>query len=308
VLHAAFPGVNVLGLALAHNGNDDAGSRSPGDFIRRVGDAYRASGRKLPIMDNVGLHPYPDVNTDTPDKGYVWPNVGIPNLDRGEQAFWDAFNGTGQPTFQDGAARTAEGLGGFVKWILDEAGWQTNTQNLAGYSGTENVPPVDESTQAQYHAAIVRRLACDPHVAALLFFNWIDESDRDRFQTGSVRADGSMKPSADAVKGAIAGGCAGAQAMWTHSTAVDGARVDWTLKAGRVAFLYADEDATYTLTAKPKRGSHPKTVTVKGSVRAHLVLGVKVPGIATKQAAAADTITVTFAAAANPARTSTFSH
>jgi len=58
VLHAAFPGVNVIGLALSSTGNDNAGSASPGAFIRTVGDAYRASGRTTPLLDTVGYHPY----------------------------------------------------------------------------------------------------------------------------------------------------------------------------------------------------------------------------------------------------------
>ena len=35
-LHAAAPGVNVLALALSHDGNDDARGTSPGAFIRAV--------------------------------------------------------------------------------------------------------------------------------------------------------------------------------------------------------------------------------------------------------------------------------
>jgi hypothetical protein len=80
-----------------------------------------------------------------------------------------------------------------VRWILDEAGWQTDTRKLPGYFGKENTPPVDEAAQARYYKAIVRRFACDPHVAALLFFHCIDEADRDRMQTGLLRADGTSK-------------------------------------------------------------------------------------------------------------------
>ena len=58
VLHGAFPSVNVIGLALSSTGNDNAGSASPGAFIRGVGDAYRASGRTAPLLDTVGYHPY----------------------------------------------------------------------------------------------------------------------------------------------------------------------------------------------------------------------------------------------------------
>ena len=304
-LKAVNPGIDVIGMGLSPRGNPNRRTIPPVRFIKAVGDAYRASGRTRPLMDNVGLHPYPDTNTDAPEKGYPWPNLGVPNLDRGQQAFWDAFHGTGQPTFQEEAAQRPDS---FVKWVLDESGWQTNTVNLPGYTGTENVPPIDESTQATYNAAMISRFACDPHIAALLFFNFIDESDRGHFQTGLIRTDGNAKPSADAVKSAIARGCTGPQASWTHSTTVDGARVDWKGRVGRVAFLYSEEDATYTLTATPKKRSNSKSITVKGTIRAHLGQGVKVPGIPTQTIAKQYKLTVTFSAAAAPERTSTFKH
>lgn len=57
VLHTAFPTVNVIGLALSSTGNDDAGSTSPGEFIRDVGDAYRASQRSGRLLDTGRLPP-----------------------------------------------------------------------------------------------------------------------------------------------------------------------------------------------------------------------------------------------------------
>ena len=83
-----------------------------------------------------------------------------------------------------------------MRWILDEAGWQTDTRGMAGYFGSENTPPVDEATQARYYKSIVQRYACDSHVAALFFFHWIDEADRDRMQSGLVRANRAVKPAA----------------------------------------------------------------------------------------------------------------
>ena len=256
-LKAVNSDIDVIGLAVSPRGDDRPGSArntiSPVRFIKAVGDAYRKSRRTKPIMDNVALHPYPSANTDRPDKGASWPNVGVPNLDRAQQAFWDGFKGTAQPTFQESGARNARDPAPAVRWILDEAGWQTETRKLSGYFGNENTPPVAEAVQARYYKATVQRYACDPHVAALLFFHWIDEADRDRLQSGLLRADRTIKPAASAVKDAIAGGCAAASVGWRHSTTVDGASVTWKPKAGYLFFAKAFEEATFSATATPTK-------------------------------------------------------
>jgi hypothetical protein len=314
-LKAFNPNIDVIGFGVSPRGDDRPGSVrntiSPVRFIKAVGDAYRASGRSKPIMDNVATHPYPAVNTDSPDKGYVWPNAGIPNLDRLQQAFWDAFNGTAQPTFQEGALTAQQTSAGFIKWILDEAGWQTNTDGLPVYTGAENVPPVSEETQAQYHAAIIRKVACDPRVAALLMFHWVDEVSRNTgFQSGAVRADGSLKPAAAAMKSAIAAGCS-STTSWRHSTSVAVVAINKTPKAGFLFFVTAQEEATFTVTATPTskssksaKAAKAKPITVNGKIKAYVQTGVKVPGVNAKNAGSY-AISVKFAATMNPARTTT---
>jgi hypothetical protein len=316
-LKAVRLNIDVIGLAVSPRGDDRPGSArntiSPVRFITAVGDAYRKSGRRKPIMDNVALHPYPSANTDPPDKGASWPNVGVPNLNRAQQAFWDGFHGTAQPTFQETGARKAQHAAPAVRWILDEAGWQTDTRRLPAYFGKENTPPVGEAAQARFYKAIVQRYACDPHVAALLFFHWIDEADRDRLQSGLLRADGTMKPAANAVRDAIAGGCAAAHVGWRHSTTVDGARVSWKPKAGFLFFAKASEDATFTATATPTKAAlkrakaskqKAKTVTLKGKLKAYLGHGIKFKAIKPNNASSY-TYTVKLTAALNPTRTVT---
>jgi hypothetical protein len=317
-LKAVNPDIDVIGLALSPRGDDRPlsakNSISPVRFINAVGSAYRASRRTKPIMDNVGLHPYPNVNNDPPDKGYAWPNVGVANLGRAQQAFWDAFKGTAQPTFQEPGSRSAQGVGSSVQWVLDEAGWQTDTRNLPGYTGLENVPPVNEATQARYHAAIVSRFACDPHVAALLFYHWMDESDRDRFQSGLVRIDSTVKPGAVAVKEAVARGCTGPEVSWRHSTRIDGAGATWKPKRGFLFFVRANEDATFKATATPtkralmlakKLKKKLKPVTVKGKIKAYVSSGIKLKGITYKKAGSY-TFSVKMTADMNAARVMTF--
>src|SRR5438105_6938934 len=243
------PAIDVIGLALSPRGNDNANaisnaSTSPVAFIHDLGVAYRASGRSTPIMDNVGFHPYPNPASadDPPSKGMQWPAAGVPNLDRLEQAFWDAFNGTGQPTFAEDGASTPS----VVRWVLDETGWQTKTENYPGYFGAENENTVDEATQAEFYNQVVQRYQCDPRVSTLLFFHWIDESDRGRMQTGLVHADGTSKRSAFSIRTAVLDGCITTPVVWRHLTGVDGATVSWRGTSSSAFSLSANEDFTYS--------------------------------------------------------------
>ena len=63
------PGIRVIGLGLSGRGNDlplapSNASTSPVRFLRDLGAAYRASGRTLPLMDELGLHLYPRSDRD----------------------------------------------------------------------------------------------------------------------------------------------------------------------------------------------------------------------------------------------------
>lgn len=235
-LKEVSPDITVIGLAVSSRGNDNAKatsnvSTSPVRFIHDVAAAYSASGRTRPLMDQLGFHIYPNVNTDAPAKGYAWPNAGAPNLDRIKQAFWDGFNGTAQPTFAEagtGPALLALAPPALLK--IDESAWQVGTEGLAGYMGAENVPTVDGGTQAQFYVDLIRRLSCDGAVTGIDFFHLIDEENRDRFQSGFFDIAWTARPVAAAVQAEIAqtgGRCAGAQAQWRHSTSVAGASADF---------------------------------------------------------------------------------
>ena len=281
----------MIGIAVSPRGDDRPGSArntiSPVRFIKAVGDAYRKAGRKKPIMDNVALHPYPNVNTDPPDKGAPWPQVSVANLDRAQQAFWDGFNGTGQPTFEEIGVRQTTLAGAPVRWVLDEAGWQTDTHGLPGYFGTENTPTIDEATQAAYYKQVIQRYACDDHVAALLYFHWIDEEDRDRLQSGLVRANRVMKPAANAVRDAIqsgcsAGRCSGSTRRRSTAPARRGSR--------RTATSSRSRRSRMRRSSRPRRRPRPrsrsrsaaqklKAVKVKGKIKAYQATGVKFKAI-----------------------------
>src|SRR5919197_6782812 len=61
-LKSVSPDLNIVGGALASHGQDKPGSarptHSPTAFIKDLGAAYRATHRRLPIMDMFAIHPY----------------------------------------------------------------------------------------------------------------------------------------------------------------------------------------------------------------------------------------------------------
>jgi hypothetical protein len=258
-------------------------------------------------MDELAHHPYPDRDRDPLMKGYRWPNAGIPNLGRIKQAFWDAFRGTGQPTFAERRAR------GSLTFRLDEVGWQVDvvTAANASYHGRENIRPTDENSQARIYGEAIRYLACDASVRSILFFLLRDEADLDRWQAGLVRADGSRRPSFDAVRATFAqtcGRCAGQMRSWRHTTTVEGARVrfpkDRVLPARRLMLAMvanAEEDAV--VDAVLYRGGK-RVLRQRSSVDAYRSRIVR---LSTRFRPGRYTFRVTLRAAMNPSRTKTFS-
>jgi hypothetical protein len=227
-LKAVDPTINVIGVGLSPRGNDQPfaksnASRSPVRFLHDLGVAYRATKRTKPIMDELAFHPYPQPQQGPPTIRYAWPTAGLANLDRIKQAVWDAFNGTGQPTFAEPGVQATKPL----RFDLDEVGWQVSPlPALASmYTGVEtpSLVPVTEQTQADYYSQIIQSLACDPSVRMLSFFHLVDEIGLDRWQSGLERVDGSHRPSYDSVKQTLTqtgGNCQGKTVIWRHATAV----------------------------------------------------------------------------------------
>ncbi|HEU4942358.1 MAG TPA: hypothetical protein VFT18_03780 [Gaiellaceae bacterium] len=312
-LKAVDPSIRVIGLGLSPRGGDRPGaadnvSTSPVRFLNGLGKAYRASGRKQPLMDELAFHPYPDQDRDPLLKGYRWPNAGIPNLGRVKQAVWDAFRGTAQPTFPEGTSSAG------LAFRLDEVGWQVGVEPAAAgaYHGRENIRPTDEGAQARIYGEALRYLACDASVGSVLFFLLRDEPDLDRWQAGLVRADGSRRPSFDAVKSTLAetgGRCQGSMRAWRHSTRVEGAKVKWPrqrrLPARRLtlaAVANAEEDARVEAVLVNARGR--RVLRQAGVVDAYRS---RIMRFTTRFRPGRYTLRVTFRAAMNPTRESSFS-
>ena len=305
-LKAVDPGIDVIAFGLSPRGNDDFDavsnvSHSPIRFLKEVGDAYRASGRTTPIADDVSLHCYPNLNTDAPSVGYQWPKVGCVNLDRFKQAWWDAFHGTGQPLFREAGP---SGPGPFVRIYVDEVGYQARVaaDKAALYTGAENVPTIDETTQASYYSQLIASMACDPNVALLNFFHAVDETSLPAWQSGMVMPDGTHRASYAAVKQAIVANqqCKGKLAEWRHSERVVGASAMFKTLP-RSFLVRADEGFSYEVKiTKPSKTRRLTGASGQGEAAHDLLF--KLP----KLGRGSYRVTVTLRAETNPDRAATF--
>ena len=217
VLHAIRADANVIGPSTASKGNDRANARSnvshsPGAFIRKMGDAYRASGRTAPILDTVGHHPYGNHSAERP--GFVHARsstIGFGDWAALLQALHDGFAGTGQPT---------PGTDGPKIWYT-ESGFQTSASPAkAGlYHGAETdsrvLPAHVASTAVDRGSGSARDQAtqlrdaielsyCQPYVTGLFDFLLYDEADLDRWQSGVFWVDRTPKPSAAVYRATVA--------------------------------------------------------------------------------------------------------
>jgi hypothetical protein len=305
-LKSVDPGIDVIAFGLSPRGNDDFDapsnvSHSPIRFLREVGEAYRASGRTKPIADDISVHCYPNQNTDAPSLGYQWPKVGCINFDRFKQAWWDAFHGTAQPLFRE---KGQSGDGPFVRIFVDEVGYQARiAPEKAGlYTGTENVPVLDEATQGSYYAELIALMACDPNVALLNFFHAVDETSLPAWQSGMVLPDGTRRASYAAVKAAIMSNqqCRGKLVEWTHTERVVGASATFRLLP-RSFTVRAGEGFTYDV--KISRPNSTRRLTgASGQGEASRDLLFKLPRLSR----GSYRVIVTLRAETNPERAVTF--
>jgi hypothetical protein len=230
-LKAVNPAITVIGLGLSPRGNDnpiapDNPSTSPVRCLRDLGAAYRASGRTLPIMDELAFHAYPERDSQPFGVPYSWPKAGLSDLARIKQAVWDAVNGTAQPTFAEPSRSVVLPS---LRLRIAEVGWQVGVipGMESAYTGKENVSVTDETNQAVDYTQAIRLAACDPAVRSLLFFGLRDESDLSRWQAGLLRVDGTQRPAYASIKTELAaskGACTGAPVTWSHVTGVIGVK------------------------------------------------------------------------------------
>jgi hypothetical protein len=199
-LKAVDPTLTVWGGALAPRGSDRPGGRrptsSPTAFIQAMGVAYRASGRAVPVMDGLAIHPYPDHSSQSPDVPHPRStSIGLADYDKLVGLLGQAFDGTAQP-------------GSSLPILYDEFGIESVVPagKRSLYTGSEprTTRPVDERRQVASYALGLRLAFCQPTVAGILLFHSHDEQALLSWQSGVYYADGTPKSSLWAVRDALA--------------------------------------------------------------------------------------------------------
>lgn len=233
-LKAVDPTIFVWGLGLSPRGNpvptdgSDTRATNPIDWLAFLGAWYRSSGRTAPLMDGVDIHPYPIPQNLPFEAGYGDPTAfSVTNLPRVYQAFYTAFNGTGQKTVGPGRLPVS----------LNEVGIQTiPSAAVAGsYTGNENASGqgVDQTTgsesyQAGWYTKLIDFSLCDADITKVNIFKLVDESVLEGWQSGLFFAGYVPKASAAAFTAEIkktAGKCPTGSASYFTPSAAGGATV-----------------------------------------------------------------------------------
>ena len=221
MLHAFRPGVNVIAPATSPRGTDNPlatsnVSHSPVEFIRKLGEAYRASGRQQPIFDTVGHHAYGLTSAERPWKQHSGTTISQGDWGKLQQALTDAFGGTGQRIPGECSGGSCVSI-----WYL-ETGYQTviDDAKKALYTGTENVetipdyaggepsspaPSADSPAPDQWTQFVdaIRLAYCQPYVEAYFNFQLWDDPGLVGWQAGPLWVDRTRKDSYPALQQAI---------------------------------------------------------------------------------------------------------
>ncbi len=198
-LKQADPTTFVLGGSVSPRGGDRPSlprqTHSPTAFITDMGAAYRASGRRTPLMDGFAFHPYGESSSTPPD--FLHPkstSIGLGDYPKLVSLLGRAFNGT--------ATR-----GSTLPIVYDEYGIDSRIPGtkLEFYEGREprTTHPVTERVQADHYREALMLAACQPNVRGFLIFHVTDETDFNRWQSGVYYADGTPKSSLPLVRNTI---------------------------------------------------------------------------------------------------------
>jgi hypothetical protein len=201
VLHR-YPGrMNVISSTAPHH--------DPAAFILGIGDAYRASGRDLPLFDTFGHNPYPENAAEAPSARHDESDtIAEGDYDRLIGVLQKAFGDTGQPV---------PGTKWVGLWYL-ETGFQTAPapDKRRFYHGRENdpyvvpavappaadgAPVVDQATQLRNAILLAY---CQPAVTGFLNFELVDEDRLGGWQSGLLWRDRTRKPSYATFKALVA--------------------------------------------------------------------------------------------------------
>jgi hypothetical protein len=198
--------IDVIGGALAPRGQDKADAarqtHSPTAFIRDLGAAYRATGRRLPIMDAFALHPYLIPSALPPSFEHPrTTTIGIADYPKLVRLLTRAFQGTAQ-------------RGETLPIVYDEFGYQTQIPQPKRWIYNHLSAPaardvVTEARQAAYYQQAFALAACQPTVAGMLIFHVADERDARGWQSGVYYGNFTPKSSLAVVRRAALAAQAG---------------------------------------------------------------------------------------------------
>jgi hypothetical protein len=192
VLHR-YPGrMNVISSTAPHH--------DPAAFILGLGDAYRASGRELPLFDTFGHNPYPENAAEPPSARHD----GSGTIDEGD---YETLIAVLQKAFAD-SGQPVPGTKWVGLWYV-ETGFQTvpPPDKRRFYRGRENdphalpavAPPSPDGTPAVDQATQLRNAIllayCQPAVTGFLNFELVDEDRLGGWQSGVLWRDRTRKPS-----------------------------------------------------------------------------------------------------------------
>jgi len=191
------PDMTVIGGAVSPRGADRPNgirpTHSPTVFIRDLGKAYRASGRRRPIMDAFGIHPYMIAPWVSPKERHPYT---------GEITFADYPK---LVTLLDEAFRGTHQRGRTLPIYYSEFGVQTliPDSKLSAYSEGSTIEStwgVSAATQAAYYRQALALAYCQPTVKGLFVFHTFDEPSMNGWQSGLYYADHTPKPSLQAFR------------------------------------------------------------------------------------------------------------
>jgi hypothetical protein len=277
-LHAVRPGVNVIAASAPRGGEPpqdgiDA-SHPPGIWYRKLGAAYRASGRGQPIFDTVGHNPYPDFTSERPwTRHTTSQSIALGDYKKLTSSLRAAFRGTGQPLPGQGRVRI---------WYMEQ-GFQTTIdpgkEHL--YRGVESdrfaLPPWSSRAgtreglapdQATQLVDSIRLAYCQREVGAYFNFLLADEPELEGWQSGVLWADWTTKPSYAALAQVV--------------REVNAGRVDCGSLAKAAAPASPEEPASMEISGVRVRASSPFSATVswRTSLPSETRLGYGVRGSA----------------------------
>lgn len=200
-IKAADPGVRVFGGALSPRGGDRPGgvrpTHSPTAFIRDLGAAYRASGRRRPLMDAFAFHPYMQASRIPPTAAHPEnTSITVADYPKLVALLKEAFEGTAQP-------------GERLPIYYTEFGVQTRVPapKLRFYEDQDSPARTDSvsfALQAAYYRSALALAYCQPTVRGLFVFHTFDEASLSGWQSGLYFADRTPKPSLAPFRRAVA--------------------------------------------------------------------------------------------------------